>query len=491
MQKMKILKNMKTIKILIAIVAVFFMTACGDDFLELTPADAISDQEAFETLEDFQSGLIGVYATLRGGAYYGKNMMVNFDVSVDDLYAVEGFTNQYGTQYAWTTSSQTNEVYALFLVAYRVITRSSNLINFWPTLEEGTEAERNQILGEAKLLRAIAHFDLVRVYAKAYRAGNPTTDLGIPIVTQENLEFKARNTVQEVFDFVIEEAKEALTLMTLNRAKFYVGPTAANAFLARVYHEMGDWANAITYSSAVISENSFPLSTGDDYIDIWRKDAGSEIIFRTAIHQTEFSNDVNIGSNYVGGNPPVANVWRIDYIPALNLILSYEANDIRLEAFYLTNVSTPVGDQVVTIKYNPEHPNYSQRGMNQAKIFRTSEAYLIRAEAYSYSNEGLANADLEALRTARISGYTHTVLAGDDLKEAIYLERRLEYAFEGQRFFDLKRRGEGFTRTPQPGAGPFGNLAMGATDYRWIWPIPQHEMDANPLMVQNQGYVTE
>ncbi len=488
---MKILKNMKTIKILVAIVTVFFMTACGDDFLSLTPPDAISDQEAFETLEDFQAGLIGIYSTVRGGSYYGKNMMVNFDVSVDDLYAVEGFTNQYGTQYGWTTSSTTNEVYGLFLTAYRVITRSSNLINFWPNLEEGTEAERNQILGEAKLLRAMAHFDLVRVYAKSYRTGNPATDLGIPIVTQENLEFKERNTVQEVYDFVIEEAKEALSLMTENRAVFYVGTTAANAFLARVYHEMGDWTNAITYASAVIADTNFPLSTGNNYIDIWRRDLGNEIIFRTAIHQTEFSNDVNIGSNYVGGNPPVSDVWRIDYIPALELLNLYDANDIRLTAFYQENVSTPVGTQVVTIKYNPSNPNYSQRGMNQVKVFRTSEAYLIRAEAYSYSNEGLANADLEALRAARISGYTHTALAGDALKQEIYKERRLEFAFEGQRFFDLKRRGVGFARTPQPGAGPQGNLAIEPTDYRWIWPIPQHEIDANPLMVQNQGYVSE
>lgn len=486
---------MKTIRILVAIITVSFMTGCGDDFLDLTPPDAISDQEAFETLEDFETGLNGIYFTLRSNAgysmhaeYYGKNMMVAFDTSVDDLFAIEGFTNQYGTQYGWTTSAGTGDVAGLWLVAYRVITRSSNLINFWPNLEEGSEAERNQILGEAKLLRAMAHFDLVRVFAKPYRLANPT-DPGIPIVTQENLQEKARDPIGEVYEFIIEEIKEALTLMTQNREVFYVGTNAANALLARVYHEMGDWTNAITYANAVIA--AVPLSTGNDYLNIWRQDDGNEVIFRTAIHPTEFSNAANVGSNYVGGNPPQEGVWRLDYVPSIELLSMYHPDDIRLEAFFLQNTATPAGTMTVAIKYNPENPNYANRGMNTVKIFRASEAYLIRAEAYSYSDEALANADLEALRAARITGYTHTDLSGDALKEAIYDERRMEFFGEGQRWFDLRRRGVGFARTPQPGTAPGRDLVIEATNYRWLWPIPQAELNANTLITQNPGYASE
>jgi starch-binding outer membrane protein, SusD/RagB family len=478
---------MKTIKILFTAIIVFFLTSCGEDFLDLTPPFAISDQEAYENLDDFYTGLNGVYATVRGGSYYGKNMMVSFDVSVDDLYALTDFTNQYGTQYAWTTSSSTGDVYGLWLTAYRVITRSSNLINFWDRLEEGTLEERNQILGEAKLLRAMAHFDLVRVYAKPYRLSNPNTDLGIPIVVQENLLEKSRNTISDVYEFVINEAKEALELMTQNREVFFVGKNAANALLARVYHEMGDWTNAITYSSAVISV--VPLSTGTDYVNIWRNDNGIEVIFRTAMTQGEVAG-LSIGSNYVGGITP-SGPWQVDYAPANELVDLFSANDIRYGAFFQEATPTQAGTMVVTVKYPPTNPAYTQRGANQTKIFRSSEAYLIRAEAYSYSNEGLANADLAALRAARIPGYSHTDLAGDALKEEIYTERRKEFAFEGQRWLELKRRGLGFKRTPQFGSGPFGNIEILSGNFQWLWPIPQHEMDSNTLMIQNPGYVSE
>lgn len=476
--------------------AVFFVTACGDDFLELTPPDAIADVEAFETLGDFHAGLNGIYATVRQGSYWGKNMMMNFDVSVSDAYALEGFTNQWGTQYGWQIQSGTGEGANLWLVAYRVATRSSNLINNFDNLEEGSEQERNQILGEAKALRAMAHFDLVRVFGRPYRIGNPASDLGVPIVTVENLEEKPRNTVAEVYDFVLTELHEARDLITQNRHRRYLGVNGVNALLARIYHEMGDWSNAITYATAVIDE--VPLSSGQDYADIWQSDgdpAGNdEIIWVTAVHPTEFGNALNLGSNFVGGNPPLppAYNWRVDYVPADDLIAMYDqANDIRYNSFFLTDIPVAgiTADVTVFIKYPHDNPNFTQRGMNQMKVFRASEMYLIRAEAYAESGqEAQANADLSALRTARIDGYSHSDLSGGALLEAIYNERRKEMVLEGSRWFDLRRRAEGFQRTPQAGTGPFDNLVIEPDNYRWVWPIPQGEMDANLKMVQNPGY---
>ncbi len=476
--------------------AVFFITACGDDFLELTPPSAISDTEAFETLDDFHAGLNGVYATIRQGSYWGKNMMMNFDVAVNDAYALEGFTNQWGTQYGWQISSGTGEGANLWLVAYRVATRSSNLINNFANLDEGSEQERNQILGEAKALRAMAHFDLVRIFATPYRLSNPASDLGVPIVIREDLEEKARNTIAEVYEFVLDELHEARGLITENRHRRYMGVDAVNALLARIYHEMGDWQNAITYASNVIDE--VPLSTGDAYANIWQADgdaAGNdEVIMIMAVHPTEFGNDLNLGSNFIGGNPPLPPnyYWRIDYVPAEDLIAMYDKdNDIRYNSFFMEDIPVAAvpGGVTAFIKYPHDNPNFTQRGMNQMKVFRASEMYLIRAEAYAESGQdGQANADLDALRSARIDGYSHTNLSGNDLLNAIFDERRKEMVLESSHWFDLRRRGAGFQRTPQNGTGPFDNLVIEPDNYRWVWPIPQSEMDANRLMVQNAGY---
>lgn len=491
---------MKNIKIIAAFLVVTFVTSCGEDFLDLTPPDAISDQEAFETFEDFEVALNGAYASLRGGgAYWGKNMMMNFEVATDNLYAIStGFSNQWGTQHAWINQAGTGEGTSLWSAAYQVTTRTSNIINFFPNLDEGDEDERNQILGEAKLLRAMAHFDLVRVFAKPYRQSNPATDLGVPIVTVENLEEKPRATIQDVYDFILSEALEARNLITVNRHRRYLGVDAVNAFLARVYHEMGDWQNAVVYAGNVIDAVS--LSSGQQYLDIWRQDGNAgadEIIFVCAVHQSEFSNALNLGSNFVGGNAPTAPNfnWNVDYIPANDLIALYDQdNDIRFEAFFQEDVPIQGMNPITAvIKYYYDNPNFTTRGMNQMKVFRASEAYLIRAEAHARLGDAAsANTDLSNLRAARINGYSHTDLSGDNLLNAIFDERRKEMAFEGNRWFDLRSRGVGFARNPnQPGSGGANSLEVTPNDFRWVWPIPQAEMDANSRMVQNTGYAAE
>lgn len=479
------------------LVSLLVFMSCGEDFLDLKPTDAISDQEAFETLDDFHTALNGIYASMRTESYWGRNMVMNFDIATDDAYAVQGFSNQFGAQYAWTVQAGSPEVHNLWLSAYRVATRASNLINHFDGLSEGSTEERNQILGEAKLLRAMAHFDLVRVFAGPYVRSNPKNSPGVPIVVVENLEEKPRQSVADVYAFILEQANMASGLITQNRHRRYLGVDAVNAFLARVYHEMGDWRNAIIHAGNVIGLRS--LSEGQQYMDLWRKDGmpaygSDELIFVLAVHPTEASNTFALGANFVGNNPPLppAFNWRVDYLPANELLALYDkGNDIRYAAFFRDDTPIPPvsGGVTVLVKHYYDNPLYTQRGVNQMKVFRLSELYLIRAEAKAMlGEETAANNDLSALRSARINGYVHVELGGTELIRAIHEERRKELAFEGVRWFDLRRRGEGFRRFPQPGTGPFNNLKVEADSYRWVWPIPQAEMDANTAMVQNAGY---
>ncbi len=482
-----------TKKIIIAFLAVFMITACDEDFLDLHPPYAISADEAFETLDDFYSGLNGIYSALRGGGgYWGKNMMMNFAVATDEAYAVEGFTNQWGGFYNWAYTAGTSEIAGLWINAYRVSTRASNLIENHGDLTEGSRSERNQILGEAKLLRAMAHFDLVRVFAKPYKHSNPSSDLGVPIVTVENIEDKPRETIADVYNFILEEAHEALDLLNTNRAIYYMGVDAANAFLARVYQEMGDWENAAEYAGEAIGSRQ--LAEGQDYLNVWRRDGhgNGEVIFLCGVVQAEFTNGLNLGSNFVGSTPPAGGNWRIDYKPGVELVELYDRdNDIRYEAFFEDDVAI-VGYEAgltVLVKYYHDNPNFEQRGMNQMKVFRLSEMYLIKAEALAeLGEEADANQYLADLRDARIQGYSHTDYSGDELLEEIYKERQLELAFEGHRWFDLRRRGEGFERVPQVRSTGRDDITIEPDNHRWIYPIPQGEMDANRLMVQNPGY---
>ena len=127
--------------------------------------------------------------------------------------------------------------------------------------------------------------------------------------------------------------------------------------------------------------------------------------------------------------------------------------------------------------------------VNEPKVFRLSEQYLIRAEAYWHKDEfDLASEDLLAIRKKRIQGYGNFSDAGESLLEEIKTERVKELYMEGFRLMDLKRWGEGFKRTPQQSSisGP-DELEIKADNPMFVWPIPQHEMDAVPGLQPNES----
>jgi hypothetical protein len=123
-----------------------------------------------------------------------------------------------------------------------------------------------------------------------------------------------------------------------------------------------------------------------------------------------------------------------------------------------------------------------------AKVFRTGEMYLIRAEAKAETGDlTAAAADLNALRAARINNYTNASFATKaDVIDAVMNERFKELPYEGHRFFDAKRRNLAITRLAVDAQGTA--LTLSAGNFRFILPIPNSEILANPLMTQNPGY---
>jgi hypothetical protein len=126
------------------------------------------------------------------------------------------------------------------------------------------------------------------------------------------------------------------------------------------------------------------------------------------------------------------------------------------------------------------------------KVFRTGEMYLIRAEARaelnSFTGANSAESDINELRAARIANYVNVTFASKQAAiDAIMLERFKELAFEGHRFWDLKRRGLPVERLPGEAPSALGTT-LPANNFRFVLPIPGLEMQTNPLMVQNPGY---
>ena len=262
---------------------------------------------------------------------------------------------------------------------------------------------------------------------------------------------------------------------------------------------MRDYQTAIENASALINSGTYPLiSDAAAFNDIWANDSGDEAILQlTGSYPGALPSSYSY--NYVGYNANTG-VYTPDYIPEQWLLdlFTENAGDIRYSAFF--EDVTIFENYPVTIFYkfvgNPalkDPTAVGNSGVNLAKPFRISEQYLILAEAYARSgNSPQAFTVLNQIREKRIPGYVGNQ-AGDVLEE-IFEERIKELIGEGFYWTDLKRfekpmqRGEAQAGAP---IRPINNeMHRDASDYRWVWPIPQEELDANPNIAnqQNPGY---
>lgn len=485
---------MKKIYSLLLAVMLLAFYSC-DDYLDKKPSTSIDADEALTNMKDVNFALNGVYSAFKSSGYYGKSLTVVPDIMTDELYSVIGYSNNYGEMYKWSyTSSMGSSPWG---VMYATIIRSSNILNVIDDIE-GDSIQKASIKGEALMGRALAHFDLVKIYGKAYNNATASTDLGVPVVTEYKIAQPARNSIEEVYAQAIADATAAYDLIPAiegdyisdQQIRYFTRPSV-DAFLARLYLYMNNFDKAIFHASKLIDNPKFSLSEGSDFQTMWAKDFGSEIIFKLGLTVADASG-ITPGYSYYNDSQGLP---KPDYVPAEWLIDMYDTNNDIRYASYFETVKTSYNDWVTTLvnKYpgNPEFDGSNQNGAHMPKVFRLAEMYLIRAEAYAEMGDHDAEAmtDLNTLRTARIQGYSDEFLTGSDLKDAIWNERTKEMAFEGHRFFDLKRKGLGFTRVPQENtvSGP-NELSIKPSNHRWLWAIPQSEFNGNVNMEQNPGY---
>ena len=463
--------------------------------IDKTPTHALSQENAFKTVRDFETSLSSVYTSLRGVGYYGRNQSVIPDMLADDLVQTSESLVNFNELTDWVYTSTNGTIAETWLAGWGVIFNANIIINNIDKFANPNNQTRvNSIKGQAIALRAMAHFDLMKYFAD--NLDRSSTSPAIPYVEQSALEtspasFKpARLTVSQVYEKIYADIAAARTALSnvnapINTpsARYRIDLTALNAIQARVALYAKDWATANTASTAVI--NALPLASRTVYPLIWRDQNQTEVAFAVFFSPGEFlsrlAGDVyspTTGTNrsQFEGNPSLFN--QID-----------QANDIRFSTSVTRGFSTTslvrASNRLVVTKYNGK--GTALDGVVDWKAFRTGEMYLIRAEALQNTNqEALALADLNTLRAARISGFVPGTETGAALTAAIMLERSKELFMEGHRWFDLKRT----TRNLNRGTitAPTTQSLLISTRREWVWPIPQAERDANPNMSQNSGY---
>jgi len=456
----------KLLSILSIIALLGIFTGC-DKYLDLEPSQNISENIALTSDKNVKSVLLGAYSLFDNPAIYGGNLLRNAE-----LLGGNGEILWVGTYidprqiFNKTMIASNSEAEVQWRDSYRVINTANNILSALAVVDA---ADRDRVEGEALFLRSLMFFDLVRFFAGQYNPGIANPQLGVPLVltpTQgiNGSSFVGRNTVDEVYNKVIADLVIAASKLPVKNGIFAT-KGAANALLARVYLQKGDYNNARNAAHAVIIalDGANPLySLQTSYSDVFNNDNNtSEDIFATQItpqdlpsSMTEFFSALPIAGAR-GGD--------IDILPGhLNL---YPVGDERKNLFFSGNGAMRCG------KWN------NQYGI--INLFRLAEMYLIRAE----SNKVIDATEATFVGAKPLADYNTIhqraglAAAGSVTLDDIRMERRLELAFEGFKIHDNRRLHLNVATFPY-------------NDPKLLFPIPGRELEANPTLKtqQNLGY---
>ena len=473
---------MKKILLGITLLAAIGVFSSCSDFLNEEPELKQSNELTFSKFESLNNAGAALYGMFQSSDWYDGQFILQGELrsgNAKNPTSVAG-SGRYRQDVAWNyTESNTS---SLWSYAYYTIARANNVINNLEgkAIGDVTQKQVDNLKAEALFIRALCHFDLVITYAQPYTS--QPNSLGVPVVLVTENGSPARNTVTEVYDQVVADLTEAEGLMSddftrsdATDKKAVCSKAAIQGLLSRVYLYMGQWQKAADYATKVINNKKYSLAKGDDYAGMYQAaigDSYSEIILEVyGSKKNEYWDDS--GWSHLPYITAVDGYG--DICATADLVDLYEDGDIRAGLFFKNendNFTSKYKGKAGAVPYETNVP-----------IIRLSEMYLNRAEAIvnGATISGVtAESDLRTLAEAR------NATAPSPSKTSVLQERRKELAFEGHYIYDLARTGTGVTRTDYDATEANRNIPF--PDKRWAMPIPKRELDANPNMVQNEGF---
>lgn len=526
---MKTTYKFLTFSLIFAIVLGF--SSCSEDFLQTVPTDSVSTEIALGSTDNMMLAINGIHRAMYAqngqiSNYAGQQFMIptaEYGAS-DAMHSTPGNGwHRARLQWSMHTSATRSDVEYSWFFYYNIIGSANNIINAAEALTMSDKL--HNVLGQAYAYRAWAYFHLVRYFGKAYMIGNPASDLGVPIMlaTEPPYQGMARNTVQEVYNQIISDLNDAMTHFkdATSRADIsHLNMNVAKGIAAQVYLTIGDWPNAAKYAKE--AREGYPLMSEAEYKSgfnsvnnpewIW----GSKMIQdQTAYFYSYFyytSNNFNGSQNR--SNPKFMNHKLYDMMSETDyrrdLILKdcpstldawdkgenagrYASKEAHKEAVaeYRTIVNNGTSHNMVPYLHikllQADGPTISPMDVI---LMRAAEMYLIEAEALARDGKNTQAQDvLFELVSERDSGYAKSTNTGQALVDEILVQRRIELFLEGHRWFDMLRNDEALDLTGS-GADPDLYLdgykqAKPSANPKWVFLIPQREIDANPNIVQN------
>ncbi|MDX1602064.1 MAG: RagB/SusD family nutrient uptake outer membrane protein [Salinimicrobium sediminis] len=452
------MKKSKVYTILLSLFVLGF-TAC-DDNLDVEPEQDLSPDVATATPANIQNILVGMYTEARENDSYGGHIALASELLADDDHLSWNGTYVQPAEFDEKAILADNSyVRDIWMNGYEIINQANIVLANLDVFED--EDARAQVEGEAKFLRGLAYFDLVRLFSMPYEMGANGGELGVPIVLEPVLDasaivYPARNTIEEGYSQVLNDLTDAYALLPEDNG-YYASKYSAQGLLARVYLQRGDYEQARDAADDVIENSGFELVS--DFSEAFNNDENSNediLAFQVTSQDASWNafNEFWGGYDYGGrsGDPDLS-------ITEEHFDIYDDPNDDRAMFFYETDRG------IATLKWQSQYANIP--------FIRLAEMYLIRAEANERLGTEVGATPLEDINTLRARANA-SLLDSVDLEE-ILMERRRELAFEGFALFDAKRLKR-----------DIGDIPYNANNL--VLPIPLREMDANEELVQNPGY---
>jgi hypothetical protein len=429
--------------------------------LDVTPHSTVPEATAISDAAGAQSALNGAYNGLQSLYYYGESYVVFPEVVSDNGDAV-GTLTAYADADANRIIADNAEVTGMWNAIYDDVNRTNEIITRVPDITGMSSDQKSEILGEAYFLRALDYHNLVRLWG-----GVPLRLEPVESVTQAA--DITRSTPAEVYTQILSDLGNAETMITNTDQTTMASLGAAYALDARVRLYMQDWAGA---EAAAKKVEDMGYELAPDFASLFdaNGNATSEDIFRVLFTPAQYN---EVGYYYLTKNLG----GRYEVAPSDDVIAAFDpasGGDIKQYAPADQRGQYSIGldgRRVYAGKY------LTSIGAEHVHVIRLGEVILIRAEALAQLNR-LPEAVDEYNRTRVRAGLAPDPTTGRtqaDVLASIYKERRLELAFEGDRWPDLVRRGVAAS-------------TMGITDNQTLFPIPQHEIDTAPGITQNPGY---
>lgn len=486
------------------------LSSCFNNWLDQSPSDGIEAETAIKTSQDLGNVRVGLYAAVKGSSdlisYYGRQMFVYGDMRGEDIqYEYTGGSSRGKFYYymEYTTADEFTTSSAVWQMPYVVIARANRIIEAAESgkLTDATEAKEiiDQYDAEARVLRAMALFDLTRIYGKPYTVDGGAS-LGVPITTSplEAVEKPSRGTVAQCYETIENDLTTAINsnaLLETNEVG-YVNVWAAKALQVHVYMTKGEWSKALTVAEDVIEHSPYTLWSQSEYVPAWNKNDVNhtkEMIFEISINNnTDWTDREGIAYLYADKDGVSPGYGDVIVTKNFSDMLLTDASDIR-NNILLAAAKGGFDDRKVFINKMPAI-NGDVRYSN-VPLLRLSEVYMSAVEAAFQANDKVKAAELlNDVVANRTSDKSKLVTSNDITLDRIYVERRKELVGEGQRYFDVMRRGETVTRYADvTNRGWHDVLKEDARtfnrDSKKALPlIPVGEINANPNIEQNPAY---